>query len=108
MLRGSGRDELMERWLRVETDRLVLRAYCSSDEAHIHEYASDPEVVRYASWGPNDAATTRAFLEGCLKQQEQWPRDSVEIAIELKQERRMIGGCGPLCSITAIRQLISD
>src|SRR3982750_1890446 len=82
----------MERWLPVETERLVLREYHSSDEAHIHEYATDPEVVQYANWGPNDAATTRAFLEVCLKQQERWPRDSVEIAIELKQERRMIGG----------------
>ena len=38
----------------LETERLLLREFQPEDEAAIYEYASDPEVVRYADWGPSD------------------------------------------------------
>src|SRR6266498_3646149 len=82
----------MEQWLPVETGRLILRRYRASDQAAIHEYASDPEVVRYANWGPNDIPMTKSFLESCLRGQERWPRDAVDVAVEVKREGRMIGG----------------
>lgn len=56
-------------WLPLETDRLLLREFRPSDEADIHEYASDPEVVRLTDWGPKDLATTRGYLTRCLDEQ---------------------------------------
>ena len=82
----------MAPWLPVETERLVLREFRAGDDEDMHEYAGDPEVARYMSWGPNDRSATRAFLNHQLRQQEEWPRDSVEMAAELKSERRVIGG----------------
>src|SRR5208282_6145902 len=43
----------MNRWFPIETERLLLREFRAGDESHIHEYASDPEVVRLMIWGPN-------------------------------------------------------
>jgi [ribosomal protein S5]-alanine N-acetyltransferase len=81
----------MTPWLPLETERLRLREFRAGDEADIHEFASDVEVVRFAHWGPNDFATTRAYLADRLEEQRQWPRDSVDIAVELQSDRRLIG-----------------
>jgi [ribosomal protein S5]-alanine N-acetyltransferase len=84
----------MNPWFPIETERLLLREFRAADEADIHAYACDPEVVRLMIWGPNTPEQTRAFLHNALKAQEQWPRPFVELAIELKDERRMIGSIG--------------
>jgi [ribosomal protein S5]-alanine N-acetyltransferase len=81
----------MDRWFPIDTERLVMREFRASDESDIHAYASDPEVVRLMIWGPNTPEQTRAFLQTVLKAQEQWPRASVSLAMELRSERRMIG-----------------
>jgi RimJ/RimL family protein N-acetyltransferase len=84
----------MNRWFPIETERLLLREFRAGDESHIHEYASDPEVVRLMIWGPNTPEMTRAFLEGALNAQERWPRPGVELAIERKEDHRLIGSIG--------------
>lgn len=84
----------MTRWFPIETPRLLLREFRLADELDIHEYASDPEVVRLMIWGPNTPELTRAFLARTLEEQKEWPRNSVGLAIELKDERRMIGSIG--------------
>ncbi len=84
----------MDRWFPIETDRLLLREFRADDEQAIHAYASDPEVVRLMVWGPNTPEMTKAFLAAALKEQEQWPRPFVSLAIELKSERRVIGSIG--------------
>jgi len=81
----------MDRWFPIETQRLLLREFTSDDEEDVHRYASDPEVVRYADWGPNELATTRANLARRLTEQQEWPRDNVELAVELCAQRRVIG-----------------
>lgn len=80
-----------ERWFPLQTRRLVLREFLAADERDIHEYASDLEVVRYVPWGPNTPEDTRRVLNERLKEQKQWPRDDVTLAIELKGERKVIG-----------------
>src|SRR5579863_2376716 len=84
----------MNRWFPIVTERLSLREFRAEDESGVHEYASDPEVVRLMIWGPNAPEATRAYLHGVLKEQEQWPRNSVGLAIELKSEHRVIGSIG--------------
>lgn len=84
----------MKPWFPIETERLLLREFRADDESHIHEYASDPEVASLMIWGPNAPEATHEFLERMLKAQERWPRPDVELAIELKSERRVIGAVG--------------
>jgi len=84
----------MSRWFPIETPRLRLREFRPEDELDIHEYASDPEVVRLLIWGPNTRELTRAFLDRTLEEQQEWPRNSVGLAIELKEEERVIGSIG--------------
>jgi RimJ/RimL family protein N-acetyltransferase len=82
----------MTPWFPLETERLLLRDFRLEDEAGIYEYASDPEVVRYADWGPSDISTIRANLQRRLKEQESWPRDCIEVAVELRSNNCLIGG----------------
>jgi [ribosomal protein S5]-alanine N-acetyltransferase len=84
----------MTPWFPIETSRLLLRGFRAADEIDVHEYASDPEVVRLMIWGPNSREMTRAFLARALEEQKEWPRNSVGLAIELKDEHRVIGSIG--------------
>jgi ribosomal-protein-alanine N-acetyltransferase len=81
----------MTPWLPLETERLLLRDFRPEDETGIYDYASDPEVVRFADWGPSDISTIRANLNRRLKNQESWPRDSLEVAVELRSDTCLIG-----------------
>lgn len=82
---------MTDKWFPLETQRLLLREFDASDEASIHEYASDPEVVRYAPWGPNTPEETRRVLNERLEEQQRWPRADVTLAIVLKTEHNVIG-----------------
>jgi RimJ/RimL family protein N-acetyltransferase len=86
----------------IHTERLVLRERSASDEADIHTYASDPEVARSTVWGPNRPEMTRTFLMQTLEAQKQSPRHTLEVAIELKSENRMIGGTLPAAATRRI------
>ena len=81
----------MQPWYPIETERLRLREFRLGDEPDIHDYASDPEVVRFMEWGPNTRDMTRAVLRNWLKEQELGMESSVTLAIELKSEQHLIG-----------------
>src|SRR3954467_9727567 len=81
----------MTPWFPLETERLLLRDFRPDDEAGIYEYASDPEVVRFADGGPSDIETIRGNLRRRLEQQKTWPRDSIEAAVELRGDARLLG-----------------
>ncbi len=68
--------------------RVLLREVRAADVALIHAGASDPAVVRYMSWGPNDEAATGAFVERCLASQEIAPRGSMDLVFEAVGEAR--------------------
>ena len=76
----------------LSTARLVLREFTRNDFDGVHGYASDPEVVRYMTWGPNTRAETRRFLERNIQAQVVQPRTDYNLAITKKDE--LIGGCG--------------
>ena len=80
--------------LPIRTERLVLREFRPEDEAAIHAYASDPDVTRHTSWGPNDIATTKAALNAWIDSQTKWPREALPLAIELQPDGKVIGGTG--------------
>ena len=78
----------------ILSDRLILREFRAGDEPAIHRYASDPQVTRYTSWGPNTAADTRVILEGWLEQARHWPRSNIPLAIEDRATGDLLGSTG--------------
>lgn len=78
----------------LETERLILREFVKGDWKAVHEYASDPEVVRFLEWGPNNTDESLSFLEGTLACQKEKPRRIYEFAITLKENNKLIGACG--------------
>lgn len=81
----------MERWFPIETQRLLLREYVLTDETEVHEYACDPLVSQYDSWGPNTAAKTHEHLRRRMAEQRKWPRDDVTLVADLRRESKVIG-----------------
>ena len=78
----------------LETPRLNLCDFRNEDFEDVHAYASDPEVTRQLSWGPNTPAETRDFLERAQRGILEVPRESFDWAITRKSDGRVIGGCG--------------
>ena len=81
----------MEQWLPIQTERLCLREVIPADLADVHEYAADPLVSRFESWGPNTPEITEKVVHDWLTQQQQWPREEVNAAVELTGEQKLIG-----------------
>ena len=81
----------MQRWFPIKTERLLLRELTPSDLADVHEYASDPLVSRFEFWGPNTPAVTEKVLEEWLTQQQHWPREEVNLGVEVTTEHKLIG-----------------
>jgi len=80
--------------LKLETKRLLLRDYQFEDREAVQEYASDPKVVRFMPWGPNSPSQTRAFIRLVRGWIHLRPRRKFDVAVILKSENRLIGGCG--------------
>jgi len=82
---------LKKRWFPILTERLTLREFAENDYDAIHAYASDIETIRYMEWGPNTPDMTRERLDLTLKDQTVWPRDEVNLAVEVVETAQLIG-----------------
>lgn len=80
--------------MQMETNRLIIREFQMEDTAAVHLYASNPEVARYMIWGPNTEEETAEYIKRTIEMQKQEPRYDYEFAVVLKQDGRLIGGCG--------------
>jgi RimJ/RimL family protein N-acetyltransferase len=78
----------------IRAERLVLRDFEESDWKAVHSYGSDVEVVRYMDWGPNTEEDSKKFIQRALTSQKEQPRKTYTLAIILKPENKLIGGCG--------------
>ncbi len=78
----------------LTTDRLILRDFREDDLAAVHEYGSDPEVVRYMPWGPNSEEDTRAFIGRAVTTRLDDPRTTYELAVTQSVGGKLVGGCG--------------
>lgn len=78
---------------RVETKRLILREFEEADFGPMHAYASDPEVSKYETWGPNSELDTKIYLDSILSYKLNDPRKDFELAVELKATGLLIGAC---------------
>lgn len=81
----------MEKWFPIRTARLLLREFRATDEPDVHEYGSDLTVSKYVVWGPNTAKQTRDVIASRIQKQGIWPRKEVDLAIELPNEKKVIG-----------------
>ncbi|MCL6578991.1 MAG: GNAT family N-acetyltransferase [Candidatus Bathyarchaeota archaeon] len=81
-------------YLVILTKRLILRDFNEEDWKSVHEYASDPEVVRYVEFGPNTEEESKNFIHRALVHQKEKPRKDFTLAIVLKATNTLIGGCG--------------
>jgi [ribosomal protein S5]-alanine N-acetyltransferase len=77
--------------IKLESPRLILDEITPQDVHAIHLYASDPEVVRYQSWGPNTFQQTEEFVQQVLQWQKEVPRNYIVLAIRRHQQQRMLG-----------------
>ncbi len=84
----------MEKWFPIQTERLLLREFTIGDEADVHEFGGDPLVSLYTDWGPNTPEVTRQIVLARLEQQQRWPRDEINLAIELRAAGKLIGAIG--------------
>lgn len=67
--------------MELATPRLLLREFRRTDHAAVHEFASDPEVVRHTDWGPNTPQDTAAFLREVAAHAALTPRSTFALAI---------------------------
>ena len=76
----------------LETDRLILRPFESSDALSIYNnWASDPEVTKYLTWNTHESIeTTKKVLDIWVNQYEKPER--INFAITLKDTNELIGG----------------
>jgi RimJ/RimL family protein N-acetyltransferase len=77
--------------LPIVTERLVLREFEPGDRDDVHRYSSDPEVVLYMNWGPNDDAATDDFLQRTLARRTPGPRNDWSVAVVRRSDGRVIG-----------------
>jgi ribosomal-protein-alanine N-acetyltransferase len=78
----------------IETDRLTLRDLALSDFDAVHEYASDPLVTRYTSFGPNTIEDTGEFLARTTEALLATPRRVYTFAVIERGSGQLIGSCG--------------
>lgn len=72
--------------------RLVLRDFNPGDIEAIHEYAADPEVTQWSTWGPNTVAQTTAFVENAAQERLHKRRSAYTLAAAV--DGRAIGSVG--------------
>lgn len=79
--------------MELNTSRLRLREFEEDDGPAVHAYGSDREVVRYMLFGPSTEEQSREFIRQAREQALEVPRRFYELAVVLKTEDRLIGGC---------------
>ena len=80
--------------LSIETHRLRLRELRPTDFDSVHEYANDPDVIRFMPWGPNTEADTTDFLRRAVGHTYADPRLGYELGITLRDTGEVVGAIG--------------
>jgi aminoglycoside 6'-N-acetyltransferase len=79
---------------RLETERLILRAFQDADIDAFAAYRSDPQVARYQSWStPYSREQASAFITEMSIRPPGITGDWFQIALELKSSGELIGDC---------------
>lgn len=83
----------------ILTSRLTIREFMPADWEAFHEYSTQPEVLDFHKFTPECEEDTRRFLEEMISSQNDSPRRRFEMAITMKDDGRVIGGCGLYVSV---------
>jgi RimJ/RimL family protein N-acetyltransferase len=78
----------------LTTERLVLREFTLSDWSATNAYESDPEVVRYETFGPYSPEESRDYIRRMLRESRKSPREIYDLALVLRATDQLIGRCG--------------
>ena len=78
----------------LKTERLILRDWRTTDVDDAQDYASDGDVSEFMVWGPNSRRETVDFIGEAIESSKLKPRRGFELAIELQEESKVIGGIG--------------
>lgn len=82
----------------------MLRDFEEPDWKLVHEYSSDPEVVRFMPWGPNTVEDTQNFIRRSIANQQEQPRKNYSLAALLTSQNVLIGSCGIYVSNPDLRE----
>ena len=80
--------------MEILTERLLIREFSQEDLMAVHDYASNPDVVRYMAWGPNSKEETQSFIDGTMKAGAAEPRMTYEMAVTDRVTGHLLGGVG--------------
>lgn len=75
----------------IETKRLLLRELIEEDFKDIYLFKSDPQVVKYLNWGPNNQEQTQKSLRKQIAFQTEEKRRIYVLAVVLKDTKEVIG-----------------
>jgi RimJ/RimL family protein N-acetyltransferase len=84
----------MSERLPLLSERLKLRDFREDDVDAVHSWASDPEVVRFMSWGPNTRELTREFLQRKFAERTGDPRRTWDLAVVRRDTGQVVGSVG--------------
>lgn len=76
----------------IETDRTILRWFCSEDVDGVLSFMGNPEVMRFSLGGPYDRKECEEFIRWCLSRYE--VKGYGLFAVTLKATSEVIGYCG--------------
>ena len=78
----------------ISSEHLLLRNFDVDDWRGVHEWCSDPEVMRYMLAGdPWTEEQSRAYVDHAMTAAEADPRTEYSLAIALRSTGEVIGGC---------------
>jgi RimJ/RimL family protein N-acetyltransferase len=75
----------------LNCERIELREFSVADVDGVHDFASDPEVVRFVEWGPNTVEDTDRFIADVNTQRVARPRVDYALAATLRATDEVIG-----------------
>jgi len=78
----------------IQTKRLTLRRLVTDDAQAVHAYRSDPIVVKFQSWKPRTLSETKSFLEQLAQVEPNRPGTWLQLGLETKTDKTLIGDCG--------------
>lgn len=84
-------EDPLKPWFPIRTERLLLREARLSDYDDVHAYGADPEVSKFMDWGPNTPEVSAQVVGRWVAMSALWPRDEVNLAVELLETGRVIG-----------------
>jgi [ribosomal protein S5]-alanine N-acetyltransferase len=80
--------------MQLTTARLILREYGADDWPAVLAYQSDLRYQRFYSHTDHTPEQARDFVQMFLDQQAEQPRLKFQLALTLKSDGQLIGGCG--------------